>query len=352
MVENYNIILKSQKELQTILDAIDESIFVIDTDNVILRCNKCFSNFFNLHPKDMIGRKIFCFFTDESESILQFIEKAKESEQELFEEVSIKQRNYFINSYPAKFLDKKSFIFVIKDVTDVFLMKEKLYNSYKLTSLGRVVGGIAHEINNPLTGVIGYADMLLMIGKDENIQEIVRKIKMATETCKRVTESLLFFARQVPLSKGIVNINDILETVLILRGYNLRKLNIEVEKNFSIMPYTLLDVQQIELAFLSLIMNAEEAIEEKGTKGKITISTECRDNSIYVTIKDNGIGIEQKNIKFIFEPFFTTKDIHKNMGLGMSIVNSIIEEHGGEIGVESVYGEGTKFIIRIPIAKE
>lgn len=345
------MIRKSQQELQVILDVIDECIFVIDREGNFLRCNTAFAKYFNLHPKDVVGKNMKDFFEIECNVLLNFIDKTIAEGKAASDKIQINGRNYVANFYPAEFSEKTSFVYVLKDVTELFLMKDKLYNSYKLTSLGQIVGGIAHEINNPLTGVMGYTDMLLMMIDDESVKEIIKKIKSATETCKKVTEILLFFARQVPLNKTIVNINEVIETVLVLRGYNLCKLNIEVIKKLNAIPYTLVDIQQIEIALLSMIINAEEAIEESGKKGKIILETEQKNDNIYVKIIDNGIGIKPEYMKHIFEPFFTTKDIHRSMGLGMSMVYSIIKEHDGDIEVESIYGEGTKFVIIIPVRK-
>jgi PAS domain S-box-containing protein len=345
-------IIESQKKWRAIIDAIMNYIFVIDDSGAIVRANKSFAQRFDKHPREILGANFYELFGSTNLDIRDMIKTSIKSGMPVSEEIKISDRTYILSIFPAMMKDKKEYICIMQDVTEIKRLRDQLYHSDKLISLGLLVSGIAHEINNPLTGIIGYTELLEMKVKDDSIISELKKIHVAAERCKKIVESLLCFARQQTPQKSFANINNIIESVLDLRAYRLRTHNIEVIKRFdSMIPFTYFDIQQMQQAIMNVIMNAEDAVLEKEGNSIITISTKYDkpQKRIIIEISDNGIGIEEKNLSKIFDPFFTTKPVNKGTGLGLSIAYSIVTEHGGKISAKSRKDEGTTFIIELPI---
>ena len=229
--------------------------------------------------------------------------------------------------------------------------QQQIFQSEKLASIGRLSAGIAHEINNPLTGVLTFAHLLKQ--KENNTEEDVNDLDVIIRETTRVREivkGLLDFARQTPFIKKYFNINDILHQILklIKNQKDIRK--IVIEENYSkIIPDCYCDKNQLQQVFLNIILNAGEAIPDTGT---ITITTSIKQNHIVISIKDTGCGIKKENLNKIFDPFYTTKPVNKGTGLGLSISYGIIQQHGGNIECESEEGKGTIFNIFLPIKND
>ncbi len=229
--------------------------------------------------------------------------------------------------------------------------KEKLYQSDKLASVGRLAAGVAHEINNPLTGVLTYSSFLLKHG---NLPEEARKdlevVVRETKRCRGIVKSLLDFSRQYSPKMAPVDLNEVVENSLSIMDSILKLKRIKVTKDLSKEPPIVLgDSNRLQQVLINLLSNAADAVEEG--KGEIVISTGslAKEGETFhrLVIRDNGCGIPKENLDKIFEPFFSTKG-NKGVGLGLSIVWGIIGEHGGRVDVESEPGEGTAFFIYFP----
>lgn len=228
--------------------------------------------------------------------------------------------------------------------------KERLLQSEKLNLLGNLISGIAHELNNPLTGILGFSELLLKAEMSKDDQKLVEFIHKEGWRCKGIIEDFLSFARKSEPSWEYVSINDIINKAISLWKYQTKKKRIEIilrlDKD---LPPTLGLPQRLQQAFLNILVNAYQAMEDSGKKMKIMVSSACRDEVIHIRFKDNGLGISPENLDKIFEPFFTTKDSGKGTGLGLSLVYGIIDEHGGKISVKSKPGKGALFLIDLPI---
>ncbi len=350
-LERENIISESQKLWVAVIDGIKDYIFIIDEESKIFRANKSLSDKFNKHPKDLIGMNISGLFGDDSAKILAEIGRARIPKTE---EKTILDQQYLISVFPFNYKEKDFTIYVMKNISEMQRLKEQLYNSYKLASLGLLISGIAHEINNPIAGIITYAELLKMRTQDEKITDGLRKILNGAERCKHIIENLLTFSRQKTPSRTFESINDIIERTIELRNYWLKKYNIEIIRKYSDIPFTLIDPQQIQLVVLNILLNAEQSIiDSKVQSGKISFETrfDADKNKITICISDNGNGIPQNVISKIFDPFFTTKPVGTGTGLGLSIAHGIITEHGGVIKVESEPNKGATFIIELPYEK-
>ncbi len=348
----FQIISRSQKFWQETFDAISDIIFAVNDKNEIIKCNRAFAEMLNTDIRDIIGKRIdelnienplfYCF--------KDYIKENKTDTMELSHGgVQCLASTFKVNTPDGE----ETRIFVIKDVTELRRLKEQLYHADKLASIGQLVSGVAHEINNPLTGILGYTELLKIKVKDQAITKELDKIYKAAERCKRIVENLLTFSRQRPPERTFVDINDLIESALELRVYWLRSNNIEIIREYANdLPAMFVDPQQLQQVFINMIVNAEYAVQESGRDEKwIKIRTYKKTNEdrVCIEFQDNGVGIPPDSLHRIFDPFFTTKPVDKGSGLGLSISHGIIKEHEGEIRVESTPGEGTTFYIELPI---
>jgi len=241
---------------------------------------------------------------------------------------------------------------ITEDEEEQKALLQKLAHSEKLSSLGEIVSGVAHELNNPLTAIMGFSDILLDKDLPENVKKQLKMINDASLRSKRIIDNLLTFARAYKPEKRYNDLNSVIAGTIDLKEYQLRVNSIDVELNLDpSLPKTMLDEHQLQQVFLNLINNAQHAIAEKGVRGRISINTTFEDNIIRATVSDTGKGIPEDSLKKIFDPFFTTKEVGAGTGLGLSISYGIIREHGGNIYATSRPGEGATFIIELPIIK-
>jgi len=229
--------------------------------------------------------------------------------------------------------------------------QNQLIQAEKISAVGLLVSGVAHELNNPLAGVVGFSQLLLRMEPEEKIQRGLEKINREAERCKRIVQNLQAFARKHKPEKEYVEINAILETTLELRAYQLKVDNIEVDKKLDPnLPRTMADSHQLQQVFLNMIVNAHQAMASQGKRGKLRLRSSSGEGRIVVEIEDNGPGIAPENIGRVFDPFFTTKEIGQGTGLGLSICYGIVQEHKGKISVRNGTGGGAIFAVELPIS--
>jgi len=244
----------------------------------------------------------------------------------------------------------KGYVGINKDITERKRMEEQLMLTDRLASIGELASGIAHELNNPLTSVIGFSQLLLEEDIPENLKEDLGTIYSEAQRASAIVKNLLTFARKHAPMRQTSQVNNILEDVLKLRAYEHKVNNIELEKNFAPeLPEIMLDYFQMQQVFLNLIVNAESAMLEANGKGKLAITTGRVNNTIKVSIADNGPGIAKENLRRVFDPFFTTKEVGKGTGLGLSICHGIVAGHGGKIYAEGEVKQGAKFVVELPL---
>jgi two-component system, NtrC family, sensor kinase len=218
--------------------------------------------------------------------------------------------------------------------------------------MGQVVAGIAHELNNPLTIVVGNIQLMMTRELNEKNLQSLTRIRDGAERASRIVKNLLTFARQEKPERKPTDINVVLKRALELRAYELAVSNIEVSIDLAAeLPETMADPYQLQQVFLNLIVNAEQAMIDRHGKGLLRLSTRSEAGRILIFFSDDGPGIPRENQRRIFEPFFTTKPMGKGTGLGLSICQAMIGEHGGSIEVESTVGRGTTFIVELPVQR-
>lgn len=230
-------------------------------------------------------------------------------------------------------------------------MEQQVQLAGRLAAVGELAAGVAHELNNPLAAVQGFAQFLASRADlEESIREDVETIYREAQRATRITANLLSFARRHKPEKSLVSINEVIEKSLELHAYRMRVNNIELAVQLdSNLPDTMADFYQMQQVFVNIITNAEQAMTEARGKGKLTVRTRKAGDMIRATFTDDGPGIPKDNLSRIFEPFFTTKDTGKGTGLGLSICYGIVQEHGGRLHAASRSNEGTTFVMELPI---
>jgi len=241
-----------------------------------------------------------------------------------------------------------------RDITERKKMMDSLIITDRLAALGNMAGGFAHELNNPLTSVIGYSQLLL---DRKDLPEDVRKdltgIYEEARRAAEVIKDFMGFALKQPQARQLVDINSLITDVLKLRQYEQKKANIKVKTRFDPeLPLVTAGPVRMRQVFLDIITNAEYFMLEAHKKGTLTITTEKSGDVIRASLADDGPGIPPENLGLIFNPFFTTKEIGKGIGLSLSICHGIVTEHKGKIYVDSEPGKGSTFVVELPIDQE
>ncbi len=260
----------------------------------------------------------------------------------------------------VKIKGKWNAIGIVRDITERKKAEERerelqqeLILAGRLASIGRMASGIAHEINNPLTGVAGFSDLLLKRDIPEDIRGSLKIIYDGAQRVAGITSRLLTFAHKSKPERTYVNINDIIESTLALRAYEMRNSNIEATTQLdSDLQLTMADAAQVQQVFLNIVLNAETEMTRAHGKGNLLVKTERMDNAIRISFKDDGPGIPKENLDKIFEPFFTTREVGQGTGLGLSVSHGIVTGHGGRIYAQSELGKGATFFVELATVTE
>jgi CheY-like chemotaxis protein/anti-sigma regulatory factor (Ser/Thr protein kinase) len=229
-----------------------------------------------------------------------------------------------------------------------------LHQSEKLSALGELLAGVAHELNNPLSVVVGHSLMLEEEIDDPSLLKRTQKISSAAERCSRIVKTFLSMARQRPAKLELTAVNTIVETSLDIAGYGLRSAGCEVKLDLTPeLPPVNADADQLVQVLANLIVNAEHALAEKGADARLTIVTRMSrlGREVVIEVIDNGPGIPEPVRARIFEPFFTTKTIGEGTGIGLAFCHRVIDTHDGQIDVKEARGGGAHFTIRLAKAR-
>ena len=241
---------------------------------------------------------------------------------------------------------------IIRDVTDEKRLTDQLLQQEKLAAIGQLVSGVAHELNNPLAGVLAFSQLLHEEAQPESEQaNALEIIQQEARRAAKIVSNLLTFARQHQPERTLTDLNQVVLDTLELRRYTLRMHQIELEVDLDhSLPLTWADPFQLQQVCLNLVTNAEYALIEHQGERRLRVSTSRRDgDQIMITVADSGMGIARADLDRVFNPFFTTKPVGKGTGLGLSISDGIIREHGGRIHAQSVPGAGATFTIELPL---
>jgi len=363
-------IRRERDKAQAYFNIAGTMLLAIDAKGKVSAINQKGSEILEYEEKDIVGKDWFNTFTPErmraeAKSIYKRIMKGGIKHFEYVEGFAVTPRSgkeKLISWHNSVIRNERGKIIGILrsgvDITDLRRMEEerkvleqKAQLASRLASIGELASGVAHEINNPLTGIIGYSQFLF--DRQDIPKDVKEDLKVINEGAQRVAsivKRLLAFARQAKPERTHVDINDLIGSVLQLRAYHLKASNIQVNTAFdSSLPITMADAGQLQQVFLNLIVNAETEMKLARGKGKLMITTEKVNNSIHILFKDNGPGIPKENLQKIFDPFFTTREVGEGTGLGLSICYGIVREHNGRIWAESERARGATFVVELPI---
>ncbi len=354
----FQVVSRSQKEWETTFDAMQDCVSVHDTTGKVIRANVALARRMNTIPQKIIGRYCAQLYSEgDSDHIHCRHTLPPESDALIVEEVNLPKMGGAFQLSVSPWYDKNNrlagSIHVAKDINNEKLLQQQLIQSEKLSAIGELISGIAHELNNPLTGVMGYSQLLqLREDLDSRAKENLHKINNLALRCQKIVQNLLSFARKQKPERTMTDVNEILEKTVELRSYEFQVNNIEIHRNLDrSLPKTIADAHQLQQVFLNILTNAEQAMLETNGRGTLTIrtKTDTEKSHIIVEIKDDGPGIPESHLNRIFDPFFTTKEVGKGTGLGLSLSYGMIKEHGGNIYVRSLPNKGSTFFVELPI---
>ncbi|GAE24553.1 two-component sensor histidine kinase [Halalkalibacter wakoensis JCM 9140] len=354
-VRLYRTVLKSKKEWEETFKSVPSMIFVVDRNEKITLCNYAVKQFFQLDDTAISQRTFYELLQmNASETPLA---ETLQMKQNVSKQITVQNRICEVECYPSlnNSNEVTEVIIYMNDVTEKRQIEGQLLHSGKLAAIGEMAAGVAHELNNPLTAVLGNAQLLLRTTKKETSEfKLLEDIHQCGIRCKHIIRSLLTFSRQDEYEFQECSMNKVVEQVLHLIRYQIEHQNIEIKLALSdSLPKINGSLQQLEQIAINLLINAKQALEEMDCEKKlIQIETYENNESVCLMITDNGTGIEADMIQNIFNPFFTTKKAVKGSGLGLSVSLGIAKSHGGSIEVESLYGKGSRFTLILPKKEE
>jgi signal transduction histidine kinase len=232
-------------------------------------------------------------------------------------------------------------------------LQRQLDLSRRLASVGVMITGVAHEINNPLAKIIGFTELLRQKDTPGDLGECIETINDNAHQVAEIVQNLLTFAQQPELERRYVDVNGMIEATLAMRAHTLETSNIKVTTQLDPgLPQVIADEGQLQQVFLNLIVNSETEMKAAHDEGNLLIKTERLGSAIQISFTDDGPGITEENLWYLFVPFFTTRGLGKGTGLGLSICYGIISQHGGRIYAKSEIGKGATFFVELPIPSE
>jgi two-component system NtrC family sensor kinase len=339
--------------LESLVDGLQDGIILVDRDMQIVLLNTVARGL----VAALLGRRDLASVKLEETPLAGLVRQALESRGGgLRQEFSFGEESQrYLSVAAAPVADPgagEGVVLVLRDVSEERLMQERLLQSERMASVGQLVSGVAHELNNPLTGVTGFAQLLLARDLDEQTRRDVEIIYSEAERAAKIVENLLSFARRRKAQKGLVDLNTLLQRVLELRSYDLRVKNIDLELDLDPrLPRTMADPDQIQQVFFNIVTNAEHAMLSAHGRGKLKVRSRADKGYVRLSFIDDGVGISPENLRRVFDPFFTTKEGGQGTGLGLTISYGIVDDHGGRIRVESRPAKGATFVVELPIVE-
>ena len=370
-VENMQLlddVMRSRRELENTFDSIAHLVVVSDRQGQIVHANEAFSNRVKLTREQLldkplsecIGAELMAWLMKHDASPVR-PDGESPTTCEIFDPVLNGPFMVTVTDLLNQERERVGSVMVARDLTPQSKLeaereelRKRLTQSEKLAALGQFVAGVAHELNNPLQGVLGHLELLRVTGAfPKQLRREVQTIYREADRAAKIVRNLLVFAGSRRLARRSVSLNAVLQKVIALRQAAWRTIDIEVVRHYDDkMPRVQSDPLLLHQVFLNIVMNAEQAIAATGRGGRIEITTVAvkgRDR-IVATVRDTGNGIPPDALTRIFEPFYTTKDVGKGTGLGLAIVYGIVQEHGGQILAANHPGGGAIFTVELPAA--
>jgi PAS domain S-box-containing protein len=353
--------LKLLKEFnESIVESINVGLLAVDLEGKVTHLNSALELILDLKRDRTLGRRVEELFSEDfADTLAQVLGDDRWRLKQIrniykLHTATLAGRTLVLNIAIAPLHDAQSqtgALVVIEDVTTRIRLEEQLQQREKLSSIGLLAAGVAHEVNTPLTGVSSYSQLLLgMIPETDPKHALLQKIRNQSERATNIVNNLLNFSRTGSATEFTeVDINEVLDDTLQLLEPQLRNHQIEIIRAYvSEAPRVFGNSGKLQQVFTNLLLNARDAIPDGG---QINISTFCSErDTVTVEIADTGIGIAAENVAKIYDPFYTTKGVGRGTGLGLAVTYGIVQEHAGHIGVASQPGRGTTFRITLPAA--
>lgn len=351
--------LKLLKEFnESIIESINVGLLAVDLDGRVTRLNSALEHILDLRRDAAVGKRVENLFSEDfAETLTQVLGKDGWRLKEIrniykLHTATRGNRSLVLNIALAPLQDAQGqtgALVVLEDVTTRISLEEQLQQREKLSSIGLLAAGVAHEVNTPLTGVSSYTQMLLgMLGENDPKHALLQKVRTQAERATNIVNNLLNFSRTGSATEfAELDISRVLDDTLQLLEPQLRRNQIQIVRSYDEeAPLVFANAGKLQQVFTNLILNARDAILDGG---RIEISTSlAEDGSLLVEISDTGIGIAPENVAKIYDPFYTTKGVGQGTGLGLAVTYGIVQEHTGRISVESTPGKGTTFHITLP----
>ena len=351
---------QSEENYRALFDSSVIGTVVMDAETMkVMMVNQAAVKMFGFNSaEEALGLDPFSFILPEDrERYLEITQKGvfEQNSHQTYEIKAMTKdgRGIWINTTATMITHKGKLAALISfaDITEQKKQTELLMMTDRLASLGELASGAAHEINNPLTSIIGFSQLLLEKQVPDDIREDLKLINNEAQRAASVTKNLLTFARRHAPTKQRNQINNIIEDVLKLRAYEHKANGIEVKRQLAPdLPEIMVDYFQMQQVFMNIVINAEYFMTVAHNKGTLTITTKKQNDTVMISFADDGQGIPSENLRRIFDPFFTTKETGKGTGLGLSICHGIVTEHGGQIYAKSQLSKGATIFVELPIS--
>ena len=347
--ENYRALFDSAVIGTIVLDSVTMKVLIANQAAAKILGFSCVEEALAVDPFDFV-------LPEDKERVTELAEKALfEQNSQLTYDLRVLSkdgRKIWISATGARIMHQGRLAGLISftDITEKKQQNERFMLADRLASIGELAAGAAHELNNPLTSVIGFSQLLMEKDISDDIRQDLTFIHSEAQRAASITKNLLAFARKHKPVKRLNQINEIIEDVLKLRTYEHKIHDIKVEKQLAPdLPKSMVDYFQMQQVFFNIVINAEYFMTEAHKRGTLTITTEKENGTVIIKFTDDGPGIPLENLSQIFNPFFTTKVTGKGTGLGLSICHGVVSEHGGKIQARSQQGEGTTIFVELPI---
>lgn len=351
------VIERAKKMWQTTFDAIRDPVAIINSGFDIERANLSTATLAGADIKEIIGKKCYKTYAGrntvcENCPLVDAIENNKPKIAGLGNQISKRDFEASAYPYPGGEMRSSACVMHYRDVTEEKRLHQELIQNEKMAAIGMLAGGVAHEINNPLGGILAFTQLMIRDLKDQDpIRGDLEEIERAAIRCKKIVADLLDFSRMSSgKEKQWLSVNMLVEKIVPFIKTELKSYNVNMKLDLSEkVPQVYGDANRLQQVFLNLLTNACQAME-KG--GELKVKTYPNNLYVCVEVNDTGCGIPKENLTRIFDPFFTTKQPGKGTGLGLSVSYRIVKEHEGRIEVESKLGAGSTFYVYLPAVKQ
>ncbi len=335
---------------QEVVDAIPPALCIVDRSGAIRRANRAFADLVNAPPASLIGRPWQAFAPPEWVTELQRALDQQGAGREV--ELRTGERTYAVTAVPISSTDRSAVVLLFDDQTERRHLQDQLIQSAKLSAIGQLIAGIAHDLNNPLASVVGFADFLTELPNvPPSIREPLTVVREEAERASSIVRNLLGFARKQEHQRRPTALKPLLDATFVLLRNQLMAQRVEAQVEIEPdLPMPDIDPNQIQQVFVNLINNAAQAIASTGRPGNILVRARRWLDGVAIDVIDDGPGMSETLATQVFEPFFTTKAEGEGTGLGLSISQGIVKEHGGRIMLSTEEGRGSTFTVQLPLS--